>query len=186
MTILSLTSNAYPVSFYEVRQANPNVSFPASPTDEDLAPFGYVNVTPTPQPSYDQRIERIKEAAPALDADGIYRQQWTICDATPEEIAAYDEANKPAPDWARFKRIALNSDTLNGIIAAAYESAPVAAGALASALLRAESGDVSDFADAWKKITRAVDVPAEVIVGFVGVAQACQLPPDFVTALSPD
>jgi len=87
-------------------------------------------------------------------------------------------------DWTRFKRIALNSDTLNGIIAAAYESAPVAAGALASALLRAESGDVSDFADAWKKITRAVDVPAEVIAGFVGVATACQLPPDFVAALS--
>ena len=86
-------------------------------------------------------------------------------------------------DWPRFKRIALNSDTLNQIIASAYESAPVAAGALASALLRAESGDVSDFADAWKKITRAVDVPSEVITGFVGVATACQLPPDFVAAL---
>jgi len=91
--------------------------------------------------------------------------------------------NDTTADWARFKRIALNSDTLNQIIATAYESAPVAAGALASALLRAESGDVSDFADAWKKITRAVDVPAEVITGFVGVAQACQLPPDFVAAL---
>jgi hypothetical protein len=89
-------------------------------------------------------------------------------------------------DWARFKKIALNSDTLNQIIAAAYESAPVAAGALASALLRAESGDVSDFADAWKKITRAVQVPAEVTTGFVGVAQACQLPADFVAALSPN
>ena len=89
-------------------------------------------------------------------------------------------------DWARFKRIALNSDTLNQIIAAAYDSAPVAAGALASALLRAESGDVSDFADAWKKIARAVSVPAEVTTGFVGVAQACQLPADFVAALSPN
>jgi len=89
-------------------------------------------------------------------------------------------------DWARFKRIALNSDTLNQIIAAAYDSAPVAAGALASALLRAESGDVTDFADAWKKITRAVSVPAEVTTGFVGVAQACQLPADFVAALSGD
>jgi hypothetical protein len=116
------------------------------------------------------------EQPPAPAADALWLDGAWVVPPPPE----------PMPDWARFKRIALNSDTLNRIIASAYESAPVAAGALASALLRAESGDVSDFADAWKKITRAVDVPAEVITGFVGVATACQLPPDFVAALSPD
>ena len=185
MTILNLTSNAYPCSLYEVRHANPNVSFPGNPTDEDLAPFGYVNVTPTPQPSYDQRTERIKEATPALDADGICRQQWTIRDATAEEIAAYDAANPPAPDWARFKSVAMGSDTLNAILATAYQTVPVAAGALAPALMRCEAGDVADFATAWSVCCTAANVPSKVIAGFVGVATACHLPEEFVAALGP-
>jgi hypothetical protein len=116
------------------------------------------------------------EQPPAPAPDAVWQEGAWVIPPPPE----------PPADWARFKRIALNSDTLNQIIATAYGSVPVAAGALASALLRAESGDVSDFADAWRKITRAVDVPAEVIAGFVGVATACQLPADFVAALSPN
>lgn len=135
------------------------------------------------------RVNRFQEQQPA--GATILEVRWD------NALIEYDEGGQgwwplgclqliTTADWARFKRIALNSDTLNGIIATAYDSAPVAAGALASALLRAESGDVSDFADAWKTITRSVDVPAEVISGFVGVAQACQLPADFVAALSPN
>jgi hypothetical protein len=168
----------WPYSLADLRRDNPNVSFSVSPTADDLAPFNVYEVQPTDAPAADSRTKRVEEARPEL-VDGIWQQRWVKRDATAEEIIT-------TADWARFKRIALNSDTLNQIIATAYDSVPVAAGALASALLRAESGDVSDFADAWRKITRAVDVPAEVITGFVGVATACQLPADFVAALSPN
>lgn len=91
----------------------------------------------------------------------------------------------PAPDWARFKRVALGSDTLNSILVAAYQSVPVAAGALAPALLRAETSDAADFAAAWGAIRRALPVPLEVVAGFVAVATACNLPAEFVAALQP-
>ena len=185
MTLLNLTTNVYPASLYEVRQANPNVSFPANPTDEDLAPFGYVNVHPTPQPSYDQRTERIEEATPEPDADGNYRQQWSIRPATDEEIAAYDIAHRPAPNWATFKTSALNSTTLNAIVAEAFQAAPVAAASLAPALLRAENYGAADFASAWTAICAAVPVPTEVIEGFQQVATDCHLPEGFLAALQP-
>ena len=184
MTLLNLLTNTYPASLYEVRQANPNVSFPANPSDEDLAPFDHANVHPTPQPSYDQRTERVEEVAPEPDADGIYRQQWTTRPATADEITAYDLAHPPAPDWAPFKATALNSTVLNLIVADAFQSAPVAAASLAPALLRVESNGAGDFAAAWSAICAAVPVPAEVIAGFQQVATACNLPEEFVGALA--
>jgi hypothetical protein len=184
MTLLNLLTNDYPASLWQVRQANPNVSFPAEPSDEDLAHFGYINVHPTTQPTYDARTERIEEATPEPDAAGIYHQQWAIRPATADETAAYDLAHPPAPDWATFKTTALNSGTLNAIVADAFQSAPVAAASLAPALLRAEGNGSGDFAAAWSAICAAVPVPAEVIAGFQQVATACNLPEEFVVALA--
>jgi len=91
----------------------------------------------------------------------------------------------PSPDWAQFKATALGSVSLNSVMADAYQSAPVAAGTLAAALLRAEQGEPQDFATTWAAIGQAVTVPHEAVAGFVGVAQACNLPADFVAALQP-
>ena len=99
MNLINLTTSAYPASLWQVRQDNPNVSFPAMPSDEDLAPFGYANVHTTPQPPCDPRIERIEEAAPAVDADGIWQQVWTLRTATAEEVANYDAQFVAVPDW---------------------------------------------------------------------------------------
>ena len=99
MNLINLTTSAYPASLWQVRQDNPNVSFPAMPTDEDLAPFGYANVYPTPQPTCDHRSERIEEAAPAVDADGTWQQVWILRAATAEEIAGYDAQFVATPDW---------------------------------------------------------------------------------------
>jgi hypothetical protein len=188
MTFIHTPADSAPVWPYDLTQLrtdNPNVSFPAAPTADDLAPFEVFEVADTDPPAYDPRTQRLEESQPE-QVDGAWVQRWAVRDATAEEIAAYDAANQPPPDWARFKRVALGSDTLNTILVAAYQSVPVAAGALAPALLRAEGGDVADFAAAWAAITRAVDVPAEVIGGFAGVARACSLPQEFIDALSPN
>ena len=184
MNLINTVTLEYPRSLWQLRQENPNVSFPADPIDEDLALFNHANVYPAPHPSYDQRTERIEEATPEPDAEGIYRQQWSIRPATDEEIAAYDLAHRPAPDWATFKSTALNSTTLNAIVAEAFQAAPVAAASLAPALLRAEGNGSSDFAAAWSAICAAVPVPAEVIAGFQQVATGCHLPEEFLAALS--
>lgn len=91
----------------------------------------------------------------------------------------------PEANWAQFKDVALNSSTLKSIMLQAYEVSPVAAGALAAALLRAEQGDYADFAASWNTITQAVIVSPEAIAGFVGVAQTCNLPAEFIAAFEP-
>ena len=119
---------------------------------------------------------------------------WAEQPAQPSPDAAWVDGEwvippppEPTPDWPRFKRIAMASDTLNSILAGAYAYgvAPVAAGALAPALLQAETGAVADFAAAWATIVRTVAVPPEVVAGFVGAAEACNLPDEFVAALQP-
>ena len=125
-------------------------------------------------PPYDPATEVLQPCAPYLLDGDVF-----------DTIAAPIPPPPPAPDWALFKRIALGSDSLNAILADAYQAAPVAAGALAPALLRCESGDANDFAASWAAIGRAVAVPAEVVTTFVAVATACHLPEEFVAALQP-
>lgn len=108
------------------------------------------------------------------------KQGWWSLDSVEAAAAA------PAPNWDRFKRIAMASDALNQILVDAYQSAPVAAGALAPALMRAETdNELADFVTAWGLIVQAANVSPQVLAGFVGVATACHLPADFIAALQP-
>jgi hypothetical protein len=185
MNLINLTTSDYPASLWQVRQANPNVSFPADPTDEDLEPFGYANVQPTEQPSYNQRTKRLEEATPEAGDDGVYRQQWKVRAATKKEIAEYDLAFRPDPDWSSFKTTALGSTALNAILSEALQVVPVAASSLSPALLRVESYGPQDFAAAWATICASVPVSAEIIAEFQQVAEACNLPSEFVLSLQP-
>jgi hypothetical protein len=50
-------------------------------------------------------------------------------------------------------------------------------------LIKAEGNGAGDFAAAWVTICASVPVPAEVIQGFIQVAQSYNLPAGFVSAL---
>lgn len=129
-----------------------------------------------PEPSYDPSTHQLQ---PTEDIDTDARtvtRGWTLVELPPPV---------PTPDWTTFKTTALGSSSLNSILAAAYQTVPVAAGALAPALLAAEQGNINDFAIAWAAICTAVTVPPEVITGFVSVATSCNLPAAFVAALWP-
>ena len=182
MTILNLITNKYPCSLYEVRQANPNVSFPANPTDEDLAPFNYINVHPTPQPSCDQRTERIEEGTPKPDAEGIYRQQWDIRPATAEETAAYDLANAPEPDWMAFGiDLAMHPG-----ISALWDALPgPVSGALPTALNEAGKGDPRLFTGLWQRIMTLGAITPELLGAISALAAQHHLPAQFIAGLAP-
>lgn len=187
MTLLNHLTNAYPVSLYEVRQANPNVSFPAEPTDEDLAPFGHVNVHPTPQPGCDPRMQRIEGPTAALDAEGVYRQQWVVRDATDDEIAAYDEANPPAPNWATFKGGLLINESVAQIMATARAAGrEIAVTNLPVALEKATSGQPAEFAACWAVVVAAGAADPEALAALTAAAQDCHLPAEFVATLEPN
>ena len=154
----------------------------AYPRDDDGPVVGLdpryleLNLIQEPQPSYDPATEQITPTE-VIDLNAlVVTRAW---DVTPLPPPA------PVPDWATFKTTALNSSSLNSILSAAYGVVPVAAGALAPALLAAEQGRISDFAASWSAICAAVPVDPQVITGFVGVANDCNLPADFVAALQP-
>ena len=178
MTILNLLTNAYPVSLYEVRQANPNVSFRDEATDEDLAPFGHVNVHPTPQPGCDPRTQRIEGPTAARDAEGVYRQQWVVRDATDDEIADYDLATAPAPDWAGFAVVLI----LDPPIQAWFNSLPQAiADGLSIGLNEVSKSNPGMFLRLWSELTPTI--PAAVPLALATLAEQHHLPSDFIGAL---
>lgn len=160
MNLINLKTLEYPRSLWQVRQANPNVSFPAEPTDDDLAPFDHANVHPSPQPTeYNQRTQRVEEGTPIL-IDDRYQQVWQLRPATQEELAAWDVAHAPEPDWERFQE---DLQIANGF--------PAAWGAIFSGDPRPGIGLISALLD-WRATGQWAP--------FFGAALACLalLPPE--------
>lgn len=96
--LVTADSTTWPYELDQLRRDNPNVSFSNYPSEEDLAPFNCHAVCPTEAPVYDQRTQYLEQDFPEL-VDGSWHQTWRITSRTAEEVAAYDEANLPAPDW---------------------------------------------------------------------------------------
>ena len=94
------------------------------------------------------------------------------------------QPQSPKPNWEQFKLTALNDETLTAILLAVQSIRPQC-NLLYVGLSKAESGDFEDFKLAWGAIVQSANVPAEVIAGFVQVAQSCHLPAEFVAALQP-
>lgn len=186
MNLINVVTLEYPRSLWQLRQENPNVSFPATPTDEDLAPFDHACIHPTPQPTLNSpRTERLEEGPPAQGEDGTWRQTWTVRQATEEEIAAYDENNRPTPDWARFKGTLLGDADIAAAMGSAMAQAPTAVLVLPPALMAAASGQgFADFRGAWLSLRRASLVSTEILTMVTALAIDCNLPADFVDILS--
>ncbi len=72
--------------------AHPNVSFPATLTDEILSPFGYAVLNPTSPPAYDSWTHRLIEGTPE-QRDGKWWQTWTL---EPVTHTAEEEAQRLA------------------------------------------------------------------------------------------
>lgn len=74
------------VSEYNFHMAHPNVSFPATLTDEVLAPFDHAVLTFTPQPEFDDWTHELSEGKPE-QRDGKWYQTWVLTPVThtPEE-----------------------------------------------------------------------------------------------------
>lgn len=182
MNLINTVTLEYPRSLWQLRQANPNVSFPANPTDDDLAPFDHANVHPTPQPSYDARTERIEEATPAPDADGIYHQQWDIRAATETEITAYDLAHAPAPDWIGFGMALARHQTVTALYAAI--PTPIS-NALSIGLNEAGHGNLLLFTRVWQQLLAAGAITPELLATVAALAAQYNLPAQFIAGLAP-
>lgn len=169
----------YPYSFWQLRQDNPNLSFPASLTAKELMAFNVYPVTPSPRPA-DSRELRAVETQPTLTKAG-WVQTWGVREATEDEISAWDAANAPAPDWMGFG-IELASSPA---IATLFEAIPgPISNALSIGLSEASKGDSRLFLGLWARLLAAGVITAELLGAMGALAQQFNLPAEFTNALT--
>jgi hypothetical protein len=173
----------YPYTRDDLTRDNPNVSFPVNPTPYDLEPFNVYILTPTNIPEVnDPRTQRVIKKTPILE-NNIWKEVWEIRNATESEVAAYDLANAPLPNWNGFKSQVIISDAMNSAVLAAMPVAPIAALMLAPALNLAAEGNTGDFISIWSNLLSKELVPETVLQEVLALAYSCNLPEEFIQNL---
>lgn len=86
----------------QLRQDNPQVSFPAEPTDALLAEYGMYPVSTEAQPTYDTRYQRLTQG-PMTEVNGVVTRGWVIEEipATVDRVKAeaYRRIIEICPEW---------------------------------------------------------------------------------------
>lgn len=79
----------YPYSFWDLRNDYPNVSFPLNPAADVLEDYNVriVTLTTPPEVAYNQDLS---ESVALLD--GVWTQQWSLVDASAEDVTARNDA----------------------------------------------------------------------------------------------
>lgn len=81
----------YPYSLAQLYADNPQVSFPANPSNETLAEFGVFTCAQTQKPI----IDHTKNIAQSFEKiNGVWTRTWIVTDASAEEIQ-----NRIAAQW---------------------------------------------------------------------------------------
>lgn len=77
----------WPIDVIDLRQQNPNTSFPEDISGLDLSSFNVVTIEKVAKPSFDAKTQKITEGDPVLDS-GKWKQAWTVTSLTSDEITA--------------------------------------------------------------------------------------------------
>ena len=79
----------------DIRSAFPEVSFPSTMSDNDIAFVGVLSVTPVTPPEHNPITQELRELVPVATQSGHYEQRWEVVSryATPEEESAAVLAN---------------------------------------------------------------------------------------------
>lgn len=100
------TIDTYPYNVGQLRRDNPNTSFPKKVPDEMLASYGVYTVNYVPEPSIDERTQKLEQNAQPHLEDGQWFLGWTVSSKTAEEVQQYDDN---AASGVRSERNALLS-----------------------------------------------------------------------------
>jgi len=143
-----------------------------------------VEVVREPEPKYDPTTHYLQPLEPVVsitdpdgdDCNGTATYGWELV-AIPEPA--------PMPDWAAFKGGLLTSAAVAQVMGAAREAGcEPAVTNLPVALEKAQSGNVAELAACWGLVVAAGGASPETVAELVAAAEACNLPADFVAALS--
>ena len=75
----------YPYSIEKLRRDNPETSFPAVMSEEELAEWGVFAIEEQDPPAFSEQTESIQLQPPAL-VDGVWVREWLVIKASLEEI----------------------------------------------------------------------------------------------------
>lgn len=89
----------YPYSAGELKQDNPQTSYPSPLTDEVLARNGVVVVAATSAPTHNEGTHGVREVAPE-QVGGAWQQKWETY-----ALSAQDAANKMAAKAAKVREL---------------------------------------------------------------------------------
>lgn len=93
----------FPYTLLDLRQDNPNTSFPFDISAEIAEAFGAYPVQPTPKPNYDHSVN-LKQSA--LKQGDHWVEEWISTPATPQEIAERTSNQSSAVRFERNQRLA--------------------------------------------------------------------------------
>lgn len=79
------TLTKFPYTLEELRQDNPQTSFPLVMTAEELASWGVFAVEEQTPPAFNEQTESIEVAAPAL-VNNVWVRSQTVVAAEPDEV----------------------------------------------------------------------------------------------------
>jgi hypothetical protein len=174
----------YPYNRDDLTRDHPNVSFPANPTAEDLAPFNVFIVELTEKPLLkDPRIQKMQRELPVLK-NKKWKEVWSIRSATQEEIDAYDSNNTPQPDWEIFKTKIIQSSCINSSVVSASKISPIAVLMLITALYGiANVKDSHNFVTILKELIKQNSISQDVVMEIRKLAVDSNLPQTFIDSI---
>ena len=89
--IINDAVDTFPYTVRQLKQDNPNTSFPEAVSGLDLSDYGVYGVTVSAKPSavHDEKV--VSDTEPTL-VDGVWTLGWTVRDLTADEIASEAKA----------------------------------------------------------------------------------------------
>jgi len=100
----------FPYLLGQLKQDNPNTSFPASIPEATLNSYGVHTVTETTKPTCDYATHEVVENNPVL-TDGVWTQSWSV-NARPTDVASEYVRNERNQRLADTDHHALSDQTL--------------------------------------------------------------------------
>ena len=138
---------------------------------------------------YTRAIKIYSDTSPGLEYEQMAETEfsdWLASQSQPPP--APEQEPEPEPNWQEFTNGILNE---NGYVAAHQAAADstdlkvkfAAAGIFAALVKFQSSGDFVDYLTALSFVVSAADDPVKLVEEFIGLAQRCHLPADFIAAV---
>lgn len=173
----------WPASIETLEQFYQQTVFPSFMTTEEKAEFWLFSVDVLPQPKHNPRLEVCSQRLPEL-TDDHWVVRWDKRDATPEEIAAWDAAHPPEPNWTTWAE-SLLSPEVREYSRQIYVSAPDLGAALSAGVANCSADQGAAFLRIWRVALRAMPSLEPVVPIIQQSATQNSLPAAFIASLAP-